>query len=129
MKSSKQSTDEIVYPFGPQESKGVYEGIEWFTHTNRGLGCTNGYVRVPEELRNNPLFEKAETNSDFSVHGGITYGMDREGWIGFDTAHYTDYTIYTPHGHQWTVEEVEEECKCLAEQVAQLLKESKEQSK
>lgn len=112
------------YPYTPQDSKGTHQGIEWFTHTNSLTGSVNGYVRVPEALRNTDRFKDVENSGDFVVHGGITYGMDSMGWIGFDTSHYTDWTSIFPYGHRWTVEEVSDECRDLAEQVAAIQQES-----
>ena len=46
--------------------------------------CPCGYVQVPELLRG-----CLEVDA-LSVHGGITAGPDRDGWIGFDTLHAGD---------------------------------------
>lgn len=70
-----------------------------------GLNCAlaaamgiNGYVQLPmfhpwKEL-DLQLGEAVQVN----VHGGVTYGPDQEGWIGFDTCH---------GGDVWTKEEFE----------------------
>ena len=57
----------------------------------------NGYARIPED---NPLCRapRHEIEPLIRVRGGITYGPDSEGWIGFDTNHAWDV---------WTQEEFE----------------------
>lgn len=49
-----------------------------------GGQCPCGYVQVPELLRG------CLDVDTLSVHGGITYGHDADGWIGFDTSHAGD---------------------------------------
>jgi len=77
-------------------------------HTSLQGRCFNGYARLPD---NHPLrrivdahatlrpddpawrvLENVIEESDWglSVHGGLNYGPDDEGWIGFDTAHAGD---------------------------------------
>lgn len=52
-----------------------------------GVPAFNGYVQIPPEL---PLGR--ETVEDvMDSHGGVNYGPDDDGWIGFDTAHLRDY--------------------------------------
>lgn len=53
------------------------------------LGHYMGYVQVanPDTLAMEWGYPKV------SVHGGITYGPDDEGWIGFDTAHAWDVSV------------------------------------
>lgn len=52
-----------------------------------GPASMNGYVRLPDEFRGRPL---CGDDMDVRVHGGVTYGADDDGWIGFDTAHAGD---------------------------------------
>jgi hypothetical protein len=72
---------------------------------------------------------------DVEVHGGLTFrckASDGGAWFGFDCSHCDDWFGFTfpvvseegvgaggfEHpGHVWTVEEVEEETKRLAEQL------------
>ena len=61
------------------------------------MGGLNGYVRLPKQLTGNrqPSREhgwigEEELAESFDVHGGITYGPDEDGWIGFDTGHAGD---------------------------------------
>lgn len=78
----------------------------------------------------------------FDVHGGLTYGPDEGGWLGFDCAHAGD-ACFTADGepleghgtktelemrerlgdrewqHDWRPQDVVEETRNLADQVAQ----------
>ena len=48
------------------------------------FGSVNGYVR---DVR----FGTATYDDiDVDVHGGLTYGPDEDGWVGFDTVHCND---------------------------------------
>jgi hypothetical protein len=49
-----------------------------------GYAAMCGYVRLPEAFRGRRL-----TYHDFDLPapGGLTYGMDPDGWVGFDTGH------------------------------------------
>lgn len=60
------------------------------------------------------------------AHGGLTYGVDEGGWIGFDFAHAGDTCILdgevqTDYGGvnntEWTPEDVAAECRKVARQV------------
>ena len=61
------------------------------------------------------------------IHGGLTYGVDENGWVGFDCAHSGDVckldgeiqVDYSMSGGAtvWDVDDVEEECRKLAQQV------------
>lgn len=103
----------------PEIETGVHEGIEY--EILQGPFCVNGYIRLPENhpWRNIDLgYANEET---IEVHGGITYGMDKEGWIGFDTHHADDYTPIFPSwgGRKWTLDDVRDETFHLAEQAAE----------
>ena len=61
-----------------------------------------------------------------SPHGGLTYGVDPNGWVGFDCAHAGDVCILNgevlsdhaiSNTKEWEVEDVEAECRKLARQV------------
>lgn len=62
------------------------------------------------------------------VHGGVTYGVDSEGWIGFDCAHAGDTCVEdgSEHGEDdslrkvWTVDKVKSETEKLADQLKNL---------
>lgn len=51
-----------------------------------GLITFNGYVRIPEGL-----FTPENVRRVLDASGGITFGPDAEGWVGFDTGHAGDY--------------------------------------
>lgn len=52
-----------------------------------GYNGLNGYVRLPEDFRERRI---VADEPDIEAPGGITYGMDTGGWIGFDTGHSWD---------------------------------------
>lgn len=76
-----------------------------------------GYVQVDRDL----YAEQDCLDIDINCHGGITFNGTHEElpchWIGFDCAHGSDWTDIHPTGHQWTIEEVMEECESIAKQV------------
>lgn len=92
-----------------------------------------GYVKTPFDGH----FEEYQHSVD--VHGGLTYGVDDNGWVGFDTAHGLDLPI-GPGGtplrnnplaellrgmedggyKEWDPEEVVNETAELAEQFAEM---------
>jgi hypothetical protein len=96
-----------------------------------GMGHYCGYVRS--------MFDDRWTCEDFhgwphsliEVHGGLTYGVDEDGWLGFDCAHAYDRCV-DENGETWgrishfgdpekdtvwTLDDVKEETEKLAEQV------------
>jgi hypothetical protein len=92
-----------------------------------------GYVKTPFDGH----FEEFQDYVD--VHGGLTYGLDESGWVGFDTAHAFDLPV-TPFGRalpnnaiaglqgdrdtrEWNPEDVMEETARLAEQIAEIVPE------
>lgn len=96
-----------------------------------GMGHYCGYVRS--------MFDDRWTYDDFQgwphslidIHGGLTYGVDEDGWLGFDCAHAYDYCVDEdgePWGTMprvstrekdtvWTIDDVREETEKLAEQI------------
>lgn len=112
-----------------------------------GLASLNGYVRLPEDSPDRLFGEAAEAAdqpgydllSEVDVHGGLTYGPDEHGWVGFDTAHAFDWwpvddlmglvseeglivvrilqRTGRPEG-RWTFERLVQEVDRLAEQLA-----------
>lgn len=96
-----------------------------------GMGHYCGYVRS--------MFDDRWTYDDFQgwphnlidIHGGLTYGVDEDGWLGFDFGHAYDYCVDEdgePWGTMprvssrekdsvWTLDDVKEETEKLAEQV------------
>lgn len=109
------------------EKRWTHEGIECAILGHPRFGHLNGYVQVPRGVEL-PLDEYGDPIVD--AHGGITYGLDEEGWIGFDTAHAGDYWPDRPdpyglndlYAHlsfptEWTFEKLVAEVERLAEQV------------
>jgi hypothetical protein len=80
------------------------------------FGHLNGYVGVP---RDHPDWGKLD-DTNLEVHGGITYTGEQDGlwWFGFDTSHITDWDYVSHKGKYWTIEEVIDETKRLAQQLA-----------
>lgn len=66
---------------------GVEAGIQWATCTAPLYGAVNGYVRITE---GHPWFGLGYDAIEVDVHGGLTFGSDSDGWIGFDTLHSGD---------------------------------------
>ena len=125
---------------GGKERDESGRAIEEWTWTHRGLRCRVvklgrghycGYVRS--------MFDSRWNYDDFQdwpaglidIHGGLTYGVDEDGWIGFDCAHAYDFCVDEdgePWGKishfgsrddnkVWTLEDVKEETERLADQV------------
>lgn len=109
------------------------------TWSHRGLQCMigrspfkgafNGYVQLPSE---HPAYGKHYDQIEADAHGGLTYGCDPDGWVGFDTLHGGDYWegckelefmsrwgSYTT----WTLELLREEVNRLADQLADMMEE------
>lgn len=89
---------------------------------DQGHWC--GYVRRPEEVE--PVRWTSDYDSkhdeiieaEVEVWGGITYGPDEDGWVGFDDAHSRKLV---DHRHQNTDKSaVKEEVQHLAEQIVEL---------
>lgn len=74
-------------------SKTIYAGtcahIDWRVAEHRLFLAWCGYVRLPE---GHPWLDYRGHGEAIpaDVHGGITYGPDGDGWIGFDTMHAGD---------------------------------------
>lgn len=118
----------------------THRGLECELKKNR-LGHFTGYVRVPDDRLGEVRFHSSvdeldgHTPPDVEAPGGITYGPDDEGVIGFDTAHAWDVN-HDEHGEQfgtvdpmyppddekttvWTPEKVANAVEDLAEQIAE----------
>lgn len=90
-------------------------------------GAHNGYVRMPQEYQDQNLTYD-ELNESVEVHGGLTHGMDKERWIGFDTLHYGDVWEEDPSdpcqvlvGARWTMDRLVAEVENLARQIAEMV--------
>lgn len=75
-------------------SETIYEGvcgdIAWRVAEHPDFLAWCGYVRLPED---HPWRGMDAEDIPVDVHGGVTYGPDGDGWIGFDTLHAGDALI------------------------------------
>jgi len=107
----------------------TYKGRRCKIVRDSGLGHYCGYIRTG--LRGNINSVENKLYRLIDVHGGITYGVDEEGWVGFDTAHARDINkdeegnitnqdaLYDEDDEKstiWTPEIVREEIEDLADQ-------------
>jgi len=91
--------------------------------TDMGHWC--GYVRRPEDVE--PVRWTSDYDSkhdevidaEVEVWGGVTYGPDDEGWVGFDDAHARDLVDQSELAEN-SREAVRQETHRLAEQIQQL---------
>lgn len=111
----------------------TYKGKRCKIIQDSDLGHYCGYVQTG--LRGN-ITINAELWRLIEVHGGINYGIDEEGWIGFDCAHINDICVdengevtsdYFKNREDedsiiWSPEDVEEEVEKFAEQIIALEK-------
>lgn len=121
------------HPEAQVVAKSEHQGLECVVLNMRDRHYC-GYVKTPFDGH----FE--EFQSAVSVHGGLTYGLDEQGWVGFDTAHAFDVPLIpfgrelpnnpiagmlgdTEHVREWEPEDVIEETAELAEQLAELVPE------
>ena len=90
--------------------------------TNLGHWC--GYVQIPDDLgpvrwttdydsKHNEVLE-----AEVDVWGGITYGPDDEGWVGFDDAHARSLVDHREQNSDKSA--VKQEAQRLAEQIQPL---------
>jgi hypothetical protein len=110
---------------------GVAHGMKWAVHVNPMGGC-NGYVKLPTGY---PRVWNTYNDIGVEVHGGLTYGPDEDGWVGFDTLHAGDAWvggvaddlpesrrtilaeeryINSPWYQEWNEDKVSAECQALA---------------
>lgn len=68
------------------EERWEHVGLECCVVRNP-FGGLNGYVRMPEPFRSRKLHYD---DLGVEVNGGLTYGMDEAGWVGWDTCHSWD---------------------------------------
>lgn len=95
------------------ESRPEMETVREWRHS--GLACKLvknpigfycGYVQVPPETIKTTRFESrydemdGVIEADVTAHGGITYGPDADGWVGFDCGHAGD-TCLNEDGEEW----------------------------
>lgn len=120
--------DRFSFPRNTAIEKWENEGYKCCVVKHDVFQNLNGYVR----LKNAGATIALHLNK-IQVHGGVTYFDGR--WIGFDTAHWTDYWpnngfigFYRPQGRiiQWNKEMVIKETNKLCEEIQQLEKSLKE---
>ena len=110
--------------------KWIHAGLDCIILKHDKMGHLCGYVGVPQH---HPDYAKDYDDVDVQVHGGLTFAAQgglptcklpkkTTKWFGFDCAHAGDkipnMSAVQPNGHLWTVEEVINETKRLAEQLA-----------
>lgn len=113
------------------EERWDHAGLECATVRNP-FGGLNGYVRLPESFRSRKLLAEDINYDEVDVSGGLTYGMDEGGWVGWDTLHswdnwhdpdeiresMRDSLCNNSEGRTWTPKGVKRENSKLAEQLA-----------
>jgi hypothetical protein len=105
--------------------------IEQFKHAgldckiiNQELGHWCGYVQIPDAL--GPVRWTSDYDSkhdevleaEVEVWGGVTYGPDEDGWVGFDDAH--SRSLVDQREQNSSKSAVKEETQRLAEQIVEL---------
>lgn len=108
------------------------EAVRRWTHAgldcamiSSGIGFINGYVRLPAGHVGRDVGYD-QLNRTIGAHGGLTYGTDEDGWVGFDTGHAGDYwpgltdeaRMFGPAHRTWDIERLTAEVELLAEQLA-----------
>lgn len=106
---------------------GVEAGVRWVI-CRAPWGAVNGYARMPEGHQWREKNLQSEDWDLLDAHGGITYGPDADGWVGFDTLHAGDRWPGGDAPHfcrpgecdckTWTEDMVAAEAKSLARQIA-----------
>jgi hypothetical protein len=136
--------DKSTWPFhGPWDNEP--DKIQWLDKETRfpclivrnpHLGALYGYVGVD---KNHPAFGRDYNDIDVSVHGGLIYSTfcqetehgichlveegedDNTYWLGFDCAHFGDYspslTMFDSIGEYRTIDYVKNEVANLAKQL------------
>ena len=114
--------------------KGVYDDFNFYIVSYGSHPCV--YIEIPPE---HEFYKKHYDDIEgFQCHGGLTYSESylldmKDSWfIGWDYAHYTDYTFYPTNvdelwsdflskhnevGHMWTLEELLEETLLIMKQL------------
>lgn len=123
-------TKENDYKFYQDENKKElvyhkkYRGYEYFI-CDLGTHPT-AYVKVP---KNNKAFGKDYFDLDIVVHGDLTYSSNelkfykysgKYNWfIGWDYAHFGDYTLFATfeNDKKYTLDEIIEDCKSVINQL------------
>lgn len=124
----KSRTHEILF-------EGKYFGYQFYIINYGSHPCA--YVEIPAD---NKIFGKHYDDLDINVHGGLTYSNSylrgiSEGintwFIGWDYAHYNDYSYYDclqkeeftslfENNKKWTTEEIFEHVRSVIEQIMEV---------
>lgn len=105
----------------------VYDGRNCRIVFNNGRHYC-GYAQTP--LR----FSYSDATGIIDIHGGLTYGVDEDGWLGFDCAHSYDVCFHpdtnevtcgkhyldAEHGRAWHPSDVKEETELLADRLSKV---------
>ena len=107
---------------------GIVDGIRWATCKAPLYDAVNGYVQIPDDHPwrgiSHSSWDNESVLDDLDMPGGLTYGPNKDGWIGFDTMHVGDYWPGAPDHWKrsavrfWTPELVAESTRLVAEQLA-----------
>lgn len=107
----------------------TYNGRRCKIVRDQELGHYCGYIQTG--LRGHITKYENKLFRLIDVNGGLTYGIDENGWVGFDTAHAYDVSVdedgevlredmvYDKNSEDsiiWTPEKVKEEVESLADQ-------------
>jgi len=119
------STESVTTPHPNMTivDSGIESGIHWVTCRAPIFAAVNGYALIPEGHPWHGLDYDEVSDKGVEVHGGLTYDNEN-GWVGFDTCHAGDhwpggYAIdRKSYGRDWTEEDVAEEARSLARQIA-----------
>lgn len=107
----------------------VYDGRECLVTQHPKIGHYCGYARTPYQFSYTILQYPV---SFIDVHGGLTYGVDDDGFIGFDCGHagdecYKDGELVTEPSflpgekkNLWNLTDVKDEVRHLADQLTAL---------
>lgn len=109
-------------------AENIYNGYHYMVISYGTHPCA--YVELPKD---HPYYNKEYDSMDIACHGGLTYSnmnygckenVYKEGfWIGWDYAHYGDYTCGTfvdPDEKKWTTEEIICEAKRVIKQLEEI---------
>lgn len=113
--------------------RGMYKGYEYLIISLGRHPC--GYVILAD--KDNEYYGKPYDEIPIDCHGGITYAESeitfleysekykcmiltsiKDKWIiGWDYAHYGDYTVFDNYGRKYSTQEIKQECKQVINQL------------
>lgn len=89
-------------------------GLACRIRRNSALGTYCGYVTLKKDVQTTDILALVDAVKQ-SVHGGITYCDGND--VGFDCAHFGDYSPHHPHLRVWTLPAVKNQVETLAKAV------------